>query len=529
MAAGGHLNLIALLRVSTDDQDVARQRTDIEKLKKKYPEIRIVRIVELVGVSGTATLENKHVQKILTELQDPNVQGIAISSLDRLFRPGKRYGQWAILDHFVDASKAIWSHREGHIDPSTDEGYEKCMAAGGRAGAEWRILKQRTIDGKMEKAMDGFLPHGNPRYGYDIVGRKHTGVIGRGKAVINEKESPVVEEIFRWADCDVATYDIAARLNKDGILSKGHNGKPPAKWTRTTVLRVLHCTDYIGKHVWKGIPIPVPRIISDELFYRVQAKMAARKERWVGRPSKLFLLRGYLWCGRCKHRCVGKGNKGVTRKRRCYYMCGNISNKPPQKRLCQAPAIWVPLLEAAAWGAIWGMLKNPRLLLQMGRAIYADSLKPDEKRATRIEKEIAQLRKRDGNLEKMQEEAATPEEYKRCREKRSAIRSELGLLEVELLEAKKVVMMPSLSALEAHLETITTGAEPTTYDERRPILEGLVDLRMEYLAGDLRIEGKVPVDDSAALVSGGEKCYSGVQPGSNSPRYIPFILNVRVA
>ena len=78
-----------------------------------------------------------------------------------LFRPGKRYGQWAILDHFADTNKAIWSQREGHIDPSTDEGYEKCMAAGGRAGAEWRILKQRTADGKMEKAMEGFLPHSN--------------------------------------------------------------------------------------------------------------------------------------------------------------------------------------------------------------------------------------------------------------------------------------------------------------------------------------------------------------------------------
>ena len=51
---------------------------------------------------------------------------------------------------------------------------------------------------------------------------------------------------------------------------------------------------------------------------------------------------------------------------------------------------------------------------------------------------------------------------------------------MELREARKVVTMPSLSALEKRLETITTGAEPTTYDERRPILEGLVDLRMEY-------------------------------------------------
>ena len=526
MGSNGLLNLIALLRVSTDDQDVKRQRTDIERLQKKYPEIRIVRIVELIGVSGTDTLENEHVQKILAELQEEGIDGIAIPALDRLFRPAKRWAQWGILDYFVDAKKSIWSLREGFIDPTTEEGREKCLAAGGRAGAEWLILKQRTNDGKLEKAKEGFLPHGNARYGYDVIGRKQTGVIGEGKAVINDNEAAVVREVFRWADCGMATYEIAMRLNKEGILSKGTNGEAPKPWSRTTILQMLRCTDYIGQHHWKGIMIPVPRIISDELFYRVQAKMAERKKQWVGRPSKLYLLRGYLWCARCKHRCKGKAHKS---RANAYYVCGYQTNHPPTRRLCQSPTILVAVIENLTFKPIWGMLKNPKLLLEMGRAIYADQLKPDDAKVDRMEKQLAKLRLRDRNLEEMQEEAATPEEYKRCREKRTALRGEVAALEVELREAKKVVTMPSLSALEKHLETIMTGEEPKTYDERRPILESLVDLRVEYADGKIEITGKVPVPNAAAFSGDGDNCYPLVHPDSNSTLYIPFILNVEVA
>jgi hypothetical protein len=89
-------NIIELLRVSTDLQDVARQRTDLERLKKRF-NLNAVRTLELHGVSGTATLDNEQVQQVLNDLGRSDVHGIGLSSLDRLFRPGKRYGQFAIL------------------------------------------------------------------------------------------------------------------------------------------------------------------------------------------------------------------------------------------------------------------------------------------------------------------------------------------------------------------------------------------------------------------------------------------------
>ena len=87
---------LALLRVSTDGQDVARQRADIEKLKKLHS-LDVVRSLELVGISGTTTLTNEEVQQVLREVQQPGIDGLALSSVGRLFRP-RRGSHFGILD-----------------------------------------------------------------------------------------------------------------------------------------------------------------------------------------------------------------------------------------------------------------------------------------------------------------------------------------------------------------------------------------------------------------------------------------------
>jgi DNA invertase Pin-like site-specific DNA recombinase len=140
---------MALLRVSTNTQDVERQRADIQKLKKWY-DLDIVGTLELVGVSGTATLTNVQVQQVLREAQQPGVDGLAISAVDRLARP-KKGAHYAIVDGLADARRTLWTVREGALKLWTGAGHERCMAALQRAGSEWREIRRRTINGKWEK------------------------------------------------------------------------------------------------------------------------------------------------------------------------------------------------------------------------------------------------------------------------------------------------------------------------------------------------------------------------------------------
>jgi DNA invertase Pin-like site-specific DNA recombinase len=149
---------LALLRVSSNHSDVARQRNDIEKLKKWFG-FEVVRTLELTGVSGTVTLTNAQVQQLLREVEQPGIDGLAASAVDRVARP-KKGAHYAIVDGMADARRTLWTVREGELKLWTDEGHDRTMAALQRAGSEWREIRRRTVDGKREKKQMGRIASG---------------------------------------------------------------------------------------------------------------------------------------------------------------------------------------------------------------------------------------------------------------------------------------------------------------------------------------------------------------------------------
>src|SRR5262245_4228381 len=103
----------ALLRVSTDKQDLDRQKTDIQRVAATH-QLDLQRTVALEDVSGRVVKDNADVAAMLADLKRPDIAGVAISALDRLFRPDE-FGDFAILDDFRRNKKLIFSHKEGAV------------------------------------------------------------------------------------------------------------------------------------------------------------------------------------------------------------------------------------------------------------------------------------------------------------------------------------------------------------------------------------------------------------------------------
>jgi DNA invertase Pin-like site-specific DNA recombinase len=514
------LNVIALLRVSTDTQDVARQRADMTKLEVKF-HLSLDRTLELVGVSGTATLDNEQVQQVLADLERPEIDGIAVSSLDRLFRP-KRYGHFGILDRFCDEHKKIWSAREGEVDPSTDEGYDKCISAGGRAGAEWRELRRRTADGRQERLKEGKLDHGSACYGYVYIDKRQQNgarldIDPAMSSVPGLSRVQVVKDVYAWRKANIPTYSIVKRLNAAGIRSAGYNGKPGGLWSRQVVLQMLKNTTYIGQHVRAGVVIPCPAIIGRETFDAVQRVTEESRQKNTGRPSNRYLLRGLLWCAKCTRRCIT--NPGVKKSGKpCpIYLCGNIEYKP-YKRRCHAPQVPVAIIENVVWNAIWGLLKHPALLLQLARAYYEAMGTPEGDSTAALERERERLAMKIATTRDMIQDNLIA--YAKGKADIRACEERIRQIEAELAAAGRVVSLPPLRAAEAAMREITSGPEPKTYERRRSILEGILDLRITYFDGDLEIEGKVPVPGAADASTGSreKKCNRGLGPDSQGER-----------
>jgi len=128
----------------------------------------------------------------------------------------------------------------------------------------------------------------------------------------------------------------------------------------------------------------------------------------------------------------------------------------------------------------------------MGRAYFENLPQPDSDGLKDLERELKELRGREeAIIELMKRRLVKISDGQQ--EIEQDIRPKLGVIREKLRMAGRMIRLPSLQEAEASLREIAEGPVPETYQDRRNILQGIQDLRMEYLDGKLEIAGKVPI------------------------------------
>jgi DNA invertase Pin-like site-specific DNA recombinase len=235
--------VIAILRVSTDAQDNARQKADIERVERAHGLV-IDRVVELDGISGRKVLSNREVQCVLSDLKRPDIAGVAISALDRLFRL-ERFADFGILDYFRDTGKLIFSAKEGALDPTTDAGFIMSLMSGAQGGLEWRELRRRTMQGKEVLRSRGGCPNGALTLPRGIGSEPIRNAAGRtigAKWFYIEPDASCIRKAYDLLFEHHSWHDIARGSAKDGRITA--SGSP----CRIRFGEVSGSTAKVGKH-----------------------------------------------------------------------------------------------------------------------------------------------------------------------------------------------------------------------------------------------------------------------------------------
>jgi DNA invertase Pin-like site-specific DNA recombinase len=333
--------VLALVRVSGDRQDVQRQRRDLQRLRDRFG-IEVVRTLELHGVSGTKTLDNTEVQKLLDDLNDPAIDGLAVSSIDRLLRP-KRFQTFSVFDRFVDLQKVIWSQAEGYADPATDEGYDICIGAASRAGSEWRRLVQRVRDGKEECRLAKGNPDGPNTLPRGLLHSKETGW------AYDAAETPRIGQIFRLCVEGLSYRAIASQVGGGWTHAGVRSTLRNRLWrdgTRTYSANAIRSTALTQKVIQPLIPA--------ELFDAAQRELDGRKESWGRRKRpRRFLASGLLTCSCSKAMYVrATGAKDRTRQKEYYYCSTGFPRRGPKcgARSFQREAVDQTIIQALETG-----------------------------------------------------------------------------------------------------------------------------------------------------------------------------------
>ena len=165
--------------------------------------------------------------------------------------------------------------------------------------------------GLYDNAANCMVANGHLPYGYKADETLHY--------AIDEPKAAVIREIFARVSCGEAFVDIMASLNARGI--KTSYGRP---WGRSSFQKILSNERYRGIYIYGDVRKEggIPRIISDELYFKVQEVITTKKNpQGRHRVNGDYLLTGKLFCGHCKSPMTGVSGTGRSGNLHYYYVC----------------------------------------------------------------------------------------------------------------------------------------------------------------------------------------------------------------
>jgi hypothetical protein len=245
---------------------------------------------------------------VLADLKRPDIAGVAISALDRLFRM-ERFADGAILDHFVDTGKMIWSAKEGALDLRTDAGTIIALMSGAQGALEWRELRRRTTQGKELLRTRGGNPNGSlvlPR--------------GIGSEPIKDSKGRSIGARWFYIEPDASrirqAYDLLFERRSWPDIAERIGGGFSYNGVKTSLKNPIWKAVRVygqGRETPLEVPIDIDPLISPARWAEAQKIILEKRTQWAKtkRPPHV-LLSGLLRCA-CGKPCYvrfGGGGRG---------------------------------------------------------------------------------------------------------------------------------------------------------------------------------------------------------------------------
>lgn len=175
-------------------------------------------------------------------------------------------------------------------------------------------LKQKVKRGQRESALKGYAVSGRAPYGYKIENKTYQ---------IEENEAWVVRYIFENWNAGKTATQIIENLEKMGARNRNGN-----YITKNGIYTMLRNEKYIGKCFYDDIPIPIPALISQELWDSIHAKIKRRVGNSAAyKAEERYLLSLKAYCGECGSLLVGESGYGKMGVRYSYYKCATRKKK----------------------------------------------------------------------------------------------------------------------------------------------------------------------------------------------------------
>ena len=509
-------------QTQTIDQQIDRLRTHLQAQGWPLPEGDIFRDD---GYSG-ASLKRPGLDRLRDRAAMASFDRIFITDPDRLARN---------YVHQVLLLEELQKHgcRVEFLDrPMSQDPHDQLLLQIRGAVAEYErtLIAERMRRGRQRQFQAGkMLPWTRAPYGYRMAADRPRDPSG---VYQDPAEAAVVAEIFAWyLEGRHTLHGLVDHLHELGVPSP--SGKP--HWSGPSIRGILRnpvytgrvyanrtrCRDAqvrrsathpIGRPHGTATPLPerewievgaVPAVVTREQFDRVQAKLATNQS-FSARNNKVgtYLLRSLVSCGGCGLACLARR----LPPRNSYYVCTGKTRAARHRNGATCESRYIPsqAIDELVWQDLCDLLRHPEAVAEAFRLASVGAWHPQEfqARRDRLRQGKASLAQQLERLTEAYLGGVIPlPEYERRRAEIGARDASLAEQERRLSgEADRLNEALGLAAsLEAFCERVSTGLEDATFDQRRQLVELLID-RVVVTGDEIEIRYVLPTSPQSEHV-----------------------------
>jgi site-specific DNA recombinase len=374
---------------------------------------------------------------------------------------------------------------------------------GAVAEYERTLIAERMRRGRQAKLRAGtLLPWTTPPFGYRLDPERPRDAAG---VRVEPSEAVLVTQLFDWYLAPPATvYQLAKRLTDLQVATP--TGKP--RWNTASVRGILRNPAYTGRALTNRtrvvparrrksallpvgpgeshaprpqgdwIAVPVPQIVSEETFARVQAKLDTNQQTAARNTRHNYLLRALVSCGRCRLSCTVRRTQAGYR----YYLCRGRTDalRAAQGQRCTARYTPAEQLDELVWADLCALLCEPAQVARALERARGGAWLPQELQARQ-----ATLRQALGQLERQQQrlldaylaEVLALAEFDRKRQELDRRRATLATQQRQLdaIAEQRLELRAIADGIQAFCQTVRSGLATATFAQRRLLVELLID------------------------------------------------------
>ena len=252
----------------------------------------------------------------------------------------------------------------------------------------------------------------------------------------------------------------------------------PARRRKSALLPVGPGESHAPRPAEDWIAVPVPAILAEETFARVQAKLDTNQQTAARNTRHQHLLRALVSCGLCRLSCTVRRTQAGYR----YYLCRGRTDalRAAQGKRCTARYTPAGQLDELVWADLCALLCDPAQVARALERARGGAWLPQELQARQ-----ATLRQALGQLERQQQrlldaylaEVVGLAELERKRQELDRRRATLAAQQRQLdaIAEQRLELRAVADGIQAFCQTVRAGLATATFAQRRLLVELLID------------------------------------------------------